>query len=356
MRILHVITTLDTGGAERLMVDLLPLLKDKGNQVELLLFNGFMTPFRKELEDRGITIHELCVNERGGNVYAPIHIFRLRQYMKGYDIIHTHNTACQLYVPIAKLLARSRAKLVTTDHNTTSRRRTLWWFRPIEKWMYRQYENIVCIGDMSRENLEQYLSKGGKACVIYNGVDTERFIRPVKDISAKETFVVTMVAGFRPQKDQDTLLRSFTHLPFNYQLRLVGAGEREQALKSLCQELNLGERVDFMGPRMDVPEILEQSDVVVLSSHWEGLSLSSIEGMASGRPFVASDVDGLHEIVVNAGVLFPHGDDLALAQSIQELCENPDYYRKVAEACQCRAKEYDISKMADAYNKLYQSL
>lgn len=344
------------GGAERLMVDLLPLLIDKGNQVELLLFNGFMTPFKLELEKRGVTIHELCVNDKSSDVYNPLHLFRLLRYMKGYDIIHTHNTACQLYVPIAKLLVQSRAKLVTTDHNTTSRRRTKWWFRPIEKWMYRQYANIVCIGDMSRKHLEQYLSKGRHASVIYNGVDTERFIRPIKDISAKGTFVVTMVAGFRPQKDQDTLLRSFTHLSFNYQLRLVGTGKREQELKSLCQELNLGERVDFMGPRMDVPDILEQSDVVVLSSHWEGLSLSSIEGMASGRPFVASDVDGLHEIVINAGVLFPHGDDLALAQSIQRLCENPEYYRKVAEVCQSRAKEYDIKVMADKYDQLYKEL
>ncbi len=356
MRILHVITTLNTGGAERLMVDLLPLLIGKGNQVELLLFNGFMTPFKLELEKRGVIIHELCVNDKGSDVYNPMHLFRLLRYMKDYDIIHTHNTACQLYVPIAKLLARSRVKLVTTEHNTTSRRRDFWWFRPIEKWMYRQYANIVCIGDVSRENLQKYLNKESRACVIYNGIDTQRFIQPIKNISHQENFIITMVAGFRPQKDQDTLLRSFTHLPSNYQLRLVGAGEREYELRSLCQQLNLTDRVDFMGIRMDVPEILEQSDVVVLSSHWEGLSLSSIEGMASGRPFVASDVDGLHEIVLNAGVLFPHGDDLALAQSIQKLCENPDYYRKVAEACQNRAKEYDISVMADAYHRLYQTL
>lgn len=356
MRILHVITTLETGGAERLMVDLLPLLKDRGDQVDLLLFNGLMTPFRKELEERGVTIYELTINASGVDVYNPFHIFRLHRYMKGYDIIHTHNTACQLYVPIAKLLLHSRAKLITTDHNTTSRRRTHWWFRPIEKWMYRQYDEIVCIGDMARENLQQYLSKDERVSVIYNGVDTRRFIRPIKDISIQNSFVVTMVAGFRLQKDQDTLIRSFTHLSSNYRLQLVGAGEREQELKKLCQELNLDERVDFMGARMDVPEILEQSDVVVLSSHWEGLSLSSIEGMASGRPFVASDVDGLHEIVVDAGVLFPHGDETALAQSIQKLCEHPDYYRRVAEACQNRAKDYDIGVMAEAYHKLYQAL
>ena len=71
---------------------------------------------------------------------------------------------------------------------------------------------------------------------------------------------------------------------------------------------------------------------------------------------MASDVDGLHEMVSGAGVLFPHGDDKALANAIRELCENPDYYRQVAQACQERAKQYDISVMAEGYLELYESL
>ena len=350
------ITTLGTGGAERLMVDLLPLLNDKGNQVELLLFNGFSTPFRNELENRGVIVHELCVNEKRADVYNPMHIFRMCRYINNFDIIHSHNTACQAYVPMAKLLSRSHVKLVTTEHSSTSRRRTFWWFRPIEKWMYHQYDEIVCIGDASRENLEQYLSKDGHACVIYNGVNTERFIRPIKDITTQNAFVITMVAGLRVEKDQDTLIRSLTHLPKNYRLRLVGSGVREQQLRSLCHELSLDDRVDFMGVRTDVPEILKQSDIIVLSSHWEGLSLSSIEGMASGRPFIASDVDGLREMVGGVGVLFPHGDDVALAQKIQWLCEHPDEYREVAQRCQEKAMKYDISVTAGKYLKLYEDL
>ena len=111
-----------------------------------------------------------------------------------------------------------------------------------------------------------------------------------------------------------------------------------------------------MGVRPDVPDILEQSDIVVLSSHWEGLSLSSIEGMASGRPFVASDVDGLHEIVNGAGILFHEGDDIELARKIQELCENPQLYKQVARQCQERAERYDILVMANKYLELYNKL
>lgn len=356
MKILHVITSLYTGGAERLMVDLLPTLRnDEDFQVDLLLINGVETPFKKALKQAGIKV---CALSMTNDVYNLRNIFRFRRFLahNDYDIIHTHNTACQLFVPIAKSLTRNKAKLVTTEHNTTNHRRTKWWLKPLDKWMYRKYAAIVCISDLTRHNLEQYLGTDWPMHTIYNGVDTKRFARPVKDISGQQDFVVTMVAAFRPQKDQDTLIRAFTHLEPNFRLQLVGGGQRGEELKALCRELGLEDRVQFLGVRMDVPDIMEQSDVIVLSSHWEGFGLAAVEGMASGRPMVATDGDGLRDIVGGAGVLFQPGDDQELASAIKRLCETPDYYRQVALACQERAQHYDISVMADGYSNLYRSL
>ena len=356
MKILHVITSLYTGGAERLMVDLLPTLgNDEDFQVDLLLINGVETPFKKALKQAGIKV---CALSMTNDVYNLRNIFRFRRFLahNDYDIIHTHNTACQLFVPIAKSLTRNKAKLVTTEHNTTNHRRTKWWLKPLDKWMYRKYAAIVCISDLTRHNLEQYLGTDWPMHTIYNGVDTKRFARPVKDISGQQDFVVTMVAAFRPQKDQDTLIRASTHLEPNYRLQLVGGGQRGEELKALCRELGLEDRVQFLGVRMDVPDIMEQSDVIVLSSHWEGFGLAAVEGMASGRPMVATDGDGLRDIVGGAGVLFQPGDDQELASAIKRLCETPDYYRQVALACQERAQHYDISVMADGYSNLYRTL
>ena len=192
--------------------------------------------------------------------------------------------------------------------------------------------------------------------VIYNGVETEKFIMSIKDITSSTNFVVTMVSAFRDQKDQDTLVRAIKELPENYRLQLAGDGVRRPIVEALVKTLGITERVDFLGIRTDIPEILKQSDIVVLSSHWEGLSLSSIEGMASGRPFIASDVDGLHEIVKGAGILFPHGDYKQLAKEIRQLCSTPVHYNVVARECQERAKQFDISIMAEKYNQLYKSL
>lgn len=353
MKILHVITSLGTGGAEHLMVDLLPKLRDLGNDVELLLFDGTSTSFYEELEHKGIKIHSLGI---GGNVYDPRNIFRLRNYLGKYDIIHTHNTACQLFVPMAMLLSHSHAMLVTTEHNATNRRRSKWFLKPVDKWMYSRYNHIICIADQTYANLTEYIGNKPNISTIFNGVDVSRFINPIKDISKQDHYIITMAAAFREQKDQDTLIKAMKELPSNYFLHIVGDGPRRKTLELLVKELDLIDRVMFLGIRTDIPELLRESEIIVLSSHWEGLSLSSIEGMASGRPFIASNVDGLREVVEGAGILFPHGDYKQLAKEIKELCENPQYYCEVAERCQAKAKQYDIRVMAEKYNELYKSL
>lgn len=348
MKILHVITSLRTGGAEKLMVDLLPRLRDLGNDVELLLFDGTRTPFYEGLENLGIKIHTLSI---GGNVYNPLNIIRLFKYLKKYDIVHTHNTACQLYVAVCSLLCS--VVYYTTEHNTTNRRRDWWWYKPIDKWMYTRYNKTICISDQTLKNIEKYIGKHNRNIVIYNGVNLDKYRKPIKDITNNQEFIISMVAGFRYQKDQDSLIKAIALLPNNYKLWLIGDGERRNILENLVKELGIEEKVKFWGIRNDIPLLLEQTNIVVLSSHWEGLSLSSIEGMASGRPFIASDVDGLREIVTGYGILFPHGDEKTLAHEIKSLCENPERYKQIAIACQAKAKQYDINIMAKKYNKIY---
>lgn len=360
MKILHVITTLDIGGAERLMVDLLPLLQQDGNQVDLLLFNGVDTPFKNELIKKGIHIHQLSCWKGIKNhyeVYNPANIFRLRKYLDDYDIVHTHNTACQFYVAIS---AKSKTKpfLVTTEHSTYNRRRSRKWFKRIDEWMYGKYAAIVCISEQARINLVDYIGSPDKIHTILNGVDISRFYKPFKDVSDNKDFLISMIAAFRKEKDHETLIKAVARLPKNYRLQLAGRDfdDKVPALKQMCLELGIQERVDFLGARSDVPELLEKSDVAVLSSHWEGFGLAAVEAMASGRPLIASDVGGLRDVVQGAGILFPQGDDKALAEKIQWLCNHPSDYHDVAKRCQERARHYDISIMADDYLELYNKL
>lgn len=350
MKILHVITSLRTGGAEKLIVELLPRLRDLGNDVELLLFDGIRTPFYNELENTGIKIHSLSI---GDNVYNPLNIIRLFKYLKKYDIIHTHNTACQYFVPLAKIITRSKCKLITTEHSTNNRRREYNLFKFVDKYIYTKYKHIISISSKATESLLDYIGNIDNIETIENGINLSKYKElPKIDINSNKK-IISMVAGFRVAKDQDTLIKAVSLLPQNYYLWLIGDGERRSILENLVEELGIEERVKFWGIRNDIPKLLEQTDIVVLSSHWEGLSLSSIEGMASRRPFIASDVDGLREIVNGAGILFPHQDYKQLAFEIEKLATDNEYYSKIASQCQERASKYDINIMAKKYNYLY---
>lgn len=354
MKILHVITSLHTGGAEKLMVELLPRFRSAGHDAELLLFDGSDTPFYRQLRDNGIKIHRLST---GGNVYNLGLILKTRKYLPEYDIIHTHNTACQYFVAIASRLVKHRGKLVTTEHNTTNRRRSLPMFRHIDRFMYGRYDSIIAIAQSTADNLSSFV--GGKLPihVINNGVDISRYWNhDSSKIDCNGQVIVTMVAAFRCQKNQDTLIRALRLLPERFSVWLVGDGERREALEALVSELNVKDRVKFLGIRTDIPEIMRKSHIMVLSSHWEGLSLSSVEGCASGRPMIASDVPGLREIVGGAGILFPDNDHEALAHEIAELTSDKSYYDITVNRCLDRAKRYDIETMAKNYLSLYESL
>lgn len=358
MRILHIITSLRTGGAEKLMVDLLPRLRNAGNEVGLVVFDGTQTPFYKQLESTGIKLYSLSV---GGSVYNPVYVLRLKQYIKNYDIVHTHNSSAQFYAAIAcSLIGGTKPVLVTTEHNSTNRRRNIPLFRTIDYWMYRKYERIICISDQTKTNLCNYINQiQSKVVTIFNGVDTARFMSPLNRLDRNsDQVIVTMVAAFREQKDQKTLIRAISLLPQNIELQLVGHGEERliSECRTLSKTLKVDNRVHFLGVRTDVPQILANSDIVVLSSHYEGLSLSSIEGMASGKPFVATDVDGLHEIVDGFGILVKHEDAQDLSDKILWLCNNPEKSLEIAEKCQERACQYDIQLMAHRYLQLYRDI
>lgn len=360
MKILHVITSLQTGGAEKLIVEIVPRLRQKGLDVDVCLFNGKDTPFKQQLRECGCKVYDLSYNE---HYYNPIKIYKLWRVMRHYDIVHTHNTAPQLFSAIANVLCKNI--IVTTEHSTNSRRRDYPFLKYGDKWMYNSYDSVICISDIAEKLLKDYLNVNSgetcNICTINNGIDVARFYhaQPLnrKSVGSDDKqFVVVMVAGFRDAKDQDTVVRSLSRLPQQFELWLVGDGIRRKEIESCIEKNKVIDRVRLLGVRMDVPAILKASDVVVMSSHWEGLSLSNIEGMSVGKPFVASDVNGLREMTQGAGLLFPHGDDEALAKLIMKLHDDKSLYQNIADACYKKAQQYDISRLVDEYTKVYEEL
>ncbi len=356
MKILHVITSLETGGAETLVVNLMPHFRNMGCEVGIVVFNGNETSLMKRLQ---MECPECRIYKLGRSYYNLWYIIKLIFIMRHYDVIHTHNSSPQLFAAIANLF--SRKKLVTTEHSTNNRKRERGGFlRMLDKWMYRQYDRTICISNIAEEKLRDYLNNDNRCsiCTINNGVDVNSICNasPVDKMKTGK-FVITMVAGFREAKDQDTLIKAMTYLPKDqYEIWLVGDGIRRPELESLIDKLSLKDNIRLLGVRTDVPQILKTADVVVMSSHWEGLSLSNIEGMAANKPFIASDVVGLREVTNGYGILFPHENSMELAHIIQKLHDDKPYYKEIANKCYDRAKQFDIANMVEAYSNVYQEV
>lgn len=359
MKILHVINSLIMEGAERLLTDMASALKDYNHQVDVLVLKDIDSFFKEQLVANNIKIYSLTKN---GNIYNPLLLFKVISYLRKYDLVHVHLFPVQYWVAFARFISFSKVKMITTEQNTFNRRRDKWWFKRIDKFVYLQYNHIVCCSDKAYELLTRYIGRYKNIHTIYNGVKVSKIAEcspcPKTKLLgiAEDTALLVMAAGFRPQKDQDTVIRALTRLPENCHLALVGEGTRRAICESLAQELGVEDRVHFMGIRSDIEKILKTADIVILSSYYEGLSLSSIEGMAAGKPFIGSAVNGLVEIVEGAGLLFEVGKEQELADIIIRLMHNREFYDSVAKACYERSLLYDLAPCVDKYVQIYQSL
>lgn len=364
MKVLHVINSLGIGGAERLLSFLLPALNRIGtcNADLLLITTNNTTTLAEELQSRGVMILPL---KESGSLYSPLNVFALKPFFDGrYDIIHGHLFPTQYFLTIAKKLFPSDTKLVFTEHNTSNRRIDSPLYSVIDRVMYLGLDHLVCITEEIRDIYQTYQPRLiGNTTIIHNGL-------PIKEIQnshpmdlstvlsrfSPDKKYILQVAGFRGQKDQETLIQAIALLPSHFICLFAGDGVRRRFCEEKATEYHVDSRIVFLGNRSDVYSLQKSVDYIVLSTHYEGLSLSCIEGMASGKPFLASDVKGVRNLVAGAGVLFNESDPEDLANKILALDKDPSYREVTIKKCLARASEYSIEECALQHYTLYKKL
>lgn len=365
MKILHIINNLGSGGAEKLIEESLHLMNSiEGVEVNLLLLTDENNVFDKILKECGINV-DIIPHKK---LYSPANIFYIRKYIiKGkYDIVHVHLFPAFYWVSLAaKLIFKNKPKFVYTEHSTHNRRREKSYLRPLEKFIYNSYDKIISISQQTEDNLIRWLKPKDpkKFIVIENGVDIEKFINAkpynkseIDSEFTNDTKLICMVGRFTEAKDQATLIKAMKKVSDNVHLLLVGEGPLKETNEDLAKEIGVKDRVHFLGFRNDIPRILKTIDIFVLSSNWEGFGLAAVEGMAAGKPVIASDVPGLRDIVKGSGLLFPVGNSDELARKINELVCEKSKYGEISKKCQERAKNYSLERMVEQYIKLYKEI
>ena len=361
MKILHIINTLDVGGAERLLTDALPIMKQAGHEVGVLLLNSSDSIFERQLSEQGIRVDSL--NLKGGR-FNPCIAPALMKRMKAADVLHAHLFPTQYWVALAHAASRSKALLVTTEHSTFNTRGRYVLTRWVDNKVYSLYDGIICISEGTADFMRNRVPR--KVCVevIENGVKLPSEQTVAKDVARQSildgidenVFLLLQVARFSEQKNQDCVIRALSHLPERVHVAFAGYGERETACRKLAEHLGVAQRVHFLGIRGDVLDLWKVADVGVMSSHWEGFGLAAVEGMAMGRPVLASQVKGLAEVVHHPELLFSPDDDEALARKVQWLMENEDERKRWGEVCRADAHQFSIERMVDRYLEFYQKL
>jgi glycosyltransferase involved in cell wall biosynthesis len=244
-----------------------------------------------------------------------------------------------------------------------------------DRLVLRGYDRIIALANVHADFLATHERVAAdKLCVINNGVDTSRFQPAGSDEKRnamrdalglpRNSFLVTMVAALRPEKNHEMLLAAASRirdLRGDLTFLVVGEGTEAGKLQARARDLSLGTAVRFMGKREDVPALLMAADASVLCSHpvVETFPLAVLEAMASGLPVVATNVGALREMLETGteGFLVAPGDTDALAAKLLELAGDPALRTKIGAAARARVvREFSEERMVTRYADLFAGL
>jgi glycosyltransferase involved in cell wall biosynthesis len=356
MRILHLVNSLELGGAERLISDLAPAQAARGHEVRVAALSSRGDAFGPALAARGIEVAFLG----SGSVYDPRAVSRIRGLAKRADpeVVHVHLFPAQYFAAAALSGARRRPALVTTEHSTDNRRVGRAWARPLERAVYSRYDEIAAVGPAVLERYAAWLGPRARISVVANGVDLSGLGEGRAAARAAfglpdDCFIIGFCGRMRAPKDPGTLVRALAALPDRFAAALIGEGPLRSEAEALAAELGLEGRVSFLGARGDARELLAGLDAFVVSSGYEGMPMTLIEAMAAGAPVLAADIQGCRAAAGEAALYFRPGDAGGLAALAAWVEADGERASAMAEAGRARAAAFDVRAAADSYLALY---
>ncbi|MBN2725409.1 MAG: glycosyltransferase [Deltaproteobacteria bacterium] len=354
MKLALLINSLAGGGAEKLVCDLALNYSQKKIDFDIIVLTDYEQIFHNTITKKGINIITLS---HGKQLFSVKLLLRLAKILENYTTVHAHLFPSEYYASICGFL-QPNLNVITTIHYTSTRRRT-WMYRYLEKAISSRVDTYISISSSVENEAAKWLPEiKTKSVMINNGINIElienapRFDRNSIGFNEND-FIILMTARFNKLKDHATLIKAISLLPAKYKLALAGTGEEISSAINLCDELNISHRVSFLGFFDNIPSLLKTCDVAVLSSHSEGLPLSSIEAMAAGIPFLGSDIPTIREVVGRKQLLFNYMDPEDLARKIKMTCENSDFRSESILYGKKRVKLFSIDKIADRHIDLY---
>lgn len=355
MKILHVINSLEAGGAEVLLVDFIRYApRDYSMEVCVLYPMGAL---RKRLLSLGVPLHDLNLRYK----YDLGKAYKLSELIKcnRYDIVHAHLFPSMLLTALASRKAKE-AVYVCTEHSIWNRRRRFFGSHYLDGWIYSHYSRIICVSSAVRKSLEDWINlEPDRLVVIPNGVA----VPEQADIYTKApSYDLIFLGRLEHEKGLDILLHALALLKKRAcypRLLVVGMGRQATSLRKLTQRLGLASQVVFMGYQFDTRNFLADARILVIPSRYEGLPMSLLEGMAMGKGIIATATGGTVDVVENEreAILVAPEDPLSLADAIAGLLEDHQKLQSMGKAAREKVLSgFSIEKCVLRTIQLYQSV
>lgn len=369
-RILLVSTNLGLGGgAEEQVIQLALSLRGRGWTVHIatMLVTGQLP---RELAEAGIPVTWLDMRRGVPDLRAVIRLARL---IRAYQprIVHSHMTHANLLARVTRPFVRVPVWIGTL--HGLKMHRVKGGSTRLRELAYRLTDRFADLTTtVCHAAAASYVADGSvpprKLAVLPNGVDTERFCPDagVREHSRRQlgwdrSFVWLAVGRFELPKAYHHMIYAFAGLRSGYNSRLIvcGDGSLRRQMERLAETLGIADRVDFLGVRRDVPELMKAADAFVMSSTTEGMPMVLLQASASGLPIVATDVGGNSEVVSDhSGFLVTPGDSAALAAAMQHMESlAPAARARMATAGRAQTvAAYDRGCIASRWERLYREL
>ncbi|EOK4231166.1 glycosyltransferase family 4 protein [Escherichia coli] len=365
MKVLYIITKADEiGGAQIHIRDLSSRLKEDGHDVVVIV--GEHGALVDELIKRGVAYHIVPSLVREINpikdLRAVIEISKLISILDP-DIISLHSSKAGIIGRLAAL--RKKKPVIFTAHGwafangVSKNRQKLYCI--IEKIIEPLASKIITVSEQDKQlALELNVSSHEKQVVIHNGMIQSSLPPRFVNRTSNKTVELISVARFSEQKDHRTLFVALSQINnLNWRLTLVGKGPLLEYYKTLARKLNIHERIQFLGERHDVAELMVRSDVFLLISKWEGFPRSILEAMRAGLPVIASNVGGTSEAINDGitGFLVEREDVDGLKHKLCKLLSEPELCFNMGQAgYQSFISNFTFDVMYQKTYYLYESL
>lgn len=360
VRVLHFVTGGFSGGATQVAIQLVCAATTAAGIDPLLVLRRKRRtdPARvTELTASGVPLQVIPGWSHAATIIALVRL--CRQFRP--DVLVAHGFSEHLWGRYAGLLA-GVPHLVHVEHNT--RERYTPWRRAQTRWLAQRSARIVGCSEGVRQVLLQMGMPPDRTIAIANGIDIEPFRHADKLPPSERTPGIVMVSRLSRQKDHPTLLRAIAVLRargLTPPVLLAGAGKPRyrKDLEELTAELGLQQQVSFLGLHRGVPSLLKSHRIAVLSTHYEGMPLAMIEGMAAGCSVIGTAVPGVREIIRHEtdGLLVPENDPTALADALERLLRDDALANRLGNvAHEVALRDYSRAVMNARYETLFLEL